>query len=83
MKGIAAGLGLVSVSLMGWSLWMGTVQAAGQDETAKREFYGLERSLSFRRTATGVMVGWKATVNLPDKHGLRALKGATLEPRFL
>jgi cytochrome c len=39
MKGIAAGLGLMSVGLMGWSLWMGTVQAAGQDEAAKPEFY--------------------------------------------
>jgi len=39
MKWIAAALGLVSVGLMGWSLWMGTVQAAGQDEAAKPEFY--------------------------------------------
>jgi cytochrome c len=39
MKGIAARLALASVGLMGWGLWVGTVQAAGQDEAAKPEFY--------------------------------------------
>jgi cytochrome c len=39
MKGIAARLALASVGLMGWGLWTGTVQAAGQDEAAKPEFY--------------------------------------------
>jgi cytochrome c len=42
MKGIAAGLGLASVALMGWGIGMGTgtVQAAGQqDEAAQPQFY--------------------------------------------
>jgi cytochrome c len=39
MKRIAARLGLASVGLMGWGLWTGTVQAAGQEEAAKPEFY--------------------------------------------
>jgi cytochrome c len=39
MKGIAAGLGLACVVLMGWGLKVGTVQAAGQDEASKPEFY--------------------------------------------
>jgi cytochrome c len=39
MKGVAGRLGLGSVGLMGCGLWMGTVQAAGQDEVAKPEFY--------------------------------------------
>ena len=39
MKGIAVGLVLASVGLLGWGLAMGTVQAAGQDEAATPEFY--------------------------------------------
>ena len=39
MKGIAVGLGLACVGVMGCCLWMGTVQAAGQDEAATAEFY--------------------------------------------
>jgi cytochrome c len=39
MKGIAAGLILASVGLMGWTLTMRTVQAAGQDEAATPQFY--------------------------------------------
>ena len=39
MKGIAAGLGVACVVLMGWALRVGTVQAAGQDEAARPEFY--------------------------------------------
>jgi mono/diheme cytochrome c family protein len=39
MKWIAAALIIASVGLMGWSLSMGTVQAAGQDEAAKPDFY--------------------------------------------
>src|ERR1700733_11028956 len=48
MKGIAAGLGLMSVGLMGWSLWMGTVQAAGQDEGAKPGLYSNKREPIFK-----------------------------------
>ena len=39
MKGIAAGLGVACVVLMGWALKVGTVQAAAQDEAARPEFY--------------------------------------------
>jgi len=39
MKRTAFGLGLATVALLGWGLRVGTVQAAGQDEAAKPEFY--------------------------------------------
>jgi len=39
MKGIAAGLILALIGLTGWSLATRTVQAAGQDEAARPEFY--------------------------------------------
>jgi hypothetical protein len=61
---------------------MGPVQGAEHDEAAKPEFY-TSRAANLSGELLRVMVGWKATVDLPDKHGLRALKGATLEPRFL
>ena len=39
MKGIAAGLILASMGLFGWGLANRTVQAAGQDEATRPEFY--------------------------------------------
>jgi cytochrome c len=39
MKGIAVGLIFASIGLMGWGLATRTVQAAGQDEATRPEFY--------------------------------------------
>jgi cytochrome c len=39
MRSVAVGLGVAILTLTGWGLWVGTVQAAAQDEASKPEFY--------------------------------------------
>jgi cytochrome c len=39
MKGVAAGVCVATVALLSWGLGVGTVQAAGQDDAAKPEYY--------------------------------------------
>ncbi len=54
MKRTAVGLGAAMVALMSWSLHVGTVQAAAENDAAKPEFTQPECSRSSRQTATAV-----------------------------
>jgi cytochrome c len=80
MKGVAAGVGLASIALMGWSLGMGTARAAGQDEAAKPEFYATKVRPIFQSNCYRCHGGMnhRGGLNMQTRAGL--LKGGHFGP---